>query len=532
MPHVLTGIFAGTGPGLLSVIARQGDPSPVPGAAYGPLFDEALSINAAGEVAFTGRTDAAGSLSDAVFLYRPTGPATSVVARVGDTVDGVPLRAIPPSYVGVDSTGRVAFMGCFADGSCRLVLASGGVLSALTGDLQRETAGASIPATNFAPRLTDGGQVAWQSGDDVVRYNGAVTTVLGAADATPIGAPVVAGPPSINNAGGVAFRARRNALYRLDDGGVRPVVAGGNAIGGAGHLRDIGIHAASPGTLAFVGREVEGRTVIAVHRGEGLAKVVASGEPTPLGGTFDLPGDGLALQGDSVLFSSVVKDGTAPAGLFRVDPGGGVAPLVRSGVAAPGGGRFKRIESVLTAGPRGAVFSATLDDDREGLYLVRGARVRQVAITGNRLPGVRGQSIGSFDAVAASQGRVLFSAFGSEDGGALVLAGRGVIRPVAKTGSRAPGGGKFEGHFDAVTLSGKTAAFVAELTDSAASSGLFLVRGRRARLLVPSGVPTPVGGTLDLDGAQGMSRVGAAIVFRASLLGDLAKLALVAVNPN
>jgi len=29
-----------------------------------------------------------------------------------------------------------------------------------------------------------------------------------------------------------------------------------------------------------------------------------------------------------------------------------------------------------------------------------------------------------------------------------------------------------------------------------------------------------------------MSRVGATIVFRASLLGDLAKLALVAVNPN
>src|SRR5207244_4033266 len=92
--------------------------------------------------------------------------------------------------------------------------------------------------------------------------------------------------------------------------------------------------------------------------------------------------------------------------------------------------------------------------------------------------------------------------------------------------------GEAEGHCDAVTLSGKTAAFVAELTASAASSGLFLVRGRRARLLVPSGVPPPVGGTLDLDGAQGMSRVGAAIVFRASLLGDLAKLALVAVNPN
>ena len=189
------------------------------------------------------------------------------------------------------------------------------------------------------------------------------------------------------------------------------MVAGGNAIGGAGHLRDIGIHAASPGTLAFVGREVEGRTVIAVDRGEGLAKVVASGEPTPLGGTFDLPGDGLALQGDSVLFSSAVKDGTAPAGLFRVDPGGGVAPLVRSGAAAPGGGRFKRIESVLTAGPRGVVFSATLDDDREGLYLVRGARVRQVAITGNRLPGVRGQSIASFDAVAASQGHLELNVF-------------------------------------------------------------------------------------------------------------------------
>jgi len=29
----------------------------------------------------------------------------------------------------------------------------------------------------------------------------------------------------------------------------------------------------------------------------------------------------------------------------------------------------------------------------------------------------------SFDAVAASQGRVLFAAFGSEDGGALVLQG-------------------------------------------------------------------------------------------------------------
>ena len=50
--------------------------------------------------------------------------------------------------------------------------------------------------------------------------------------------------------------------------------------------------------------------------------------------------------------------------------------------------------------------------------------------------------------------------------------------------------------------------------------------------MILAGAPTPGGGSLDPGGAAGrLSVVGDTVVLRANLMGDAAKLAIVAVSP-
>src|SRR5262249_61880362 len=132
-------------------------------------------------------------------------------------------------YVGMDSHGGVGFIGEVAAGAA-LLLASGGTLTNLSG-------GTDVRGSQFAPRLTDAGHVVWQRGDDVVRFDGAVSSVLAAGDVTPIGSNVQAGAPSMNGLDVVAFRADRRTLYQLSGGAARPVAGPGGGVAGGGTIR-------------------------------------------------------------------------------------------------------------------------------------------------------------------------------------------------------------------------------------------------------------------------------------------------------
>jgi hypothetical protein len=466
-------------------------------------------------------------VTDAVFLYRPAGPSTVAVARLGDPVGVDRLGSLSNVYVGVDSRGTVGFLGGVADGGLVLLLASGG--------------GLTMPSPNhiggnwFAPRLTEPGHLVWQSGDDVVRFDGAVTSVLAAADVTPIGVSVQAGRPSINDVDAVAFRVERGAIYRLSGDTARPIAAAGDIVPGAGPIRGFGVHAVGGGTVAFVARVSGGQPFIATVRDAGLAKVVASGDPTPLGGTFLLDDSSLGVSGSRALFTSAVTGGTSASGLFRANVAtGAVDALLPAGGAAPGGRHFTSFGSVRVAG-RDALFTATLDDQSNGVFLARGGDVLPIAITGERFPGKRKRTLATIGPVTANARRVLLEVEFQEEGKPprLVLWQNRLIKSLAAGGGKAPGGGRFNGAFGPLALAGRASAFVADVEDGPAASGLFLARGGRVTELILDGAAASFGGTVEFSsGEDPLSLVGNAVVFVAyTVFGADARLGLVTVKP-
>src|SRR5207249_3800595 len=97
------------------------------------------------------------------------------------------------------------------------------------------------------------------------------------------------GSPAVNDAGVVVAEARRNALHRLEAGNVRTLLAVGQVVDGVETIDDIS-HFEYAGRNLFVvaegtsaGMETD---ALFIDRGTGPRKVLASGQPTPIGGTF------------------------------------------------------------------------------------------------------------------------------------------------------------------------------------------------------------------------------------------------------
>ena len=512
--RLYTGIFTASVSAGAALVAQEGD--------YPPFgANDIVSINAGGQVAFLTATS--------VLRYEPVGPSTTVMARVGDTVGSDSLQGISSLYVGVDSSGGVAFVGGLAGGGSALLSASGGTLTDLSG-------GGDVTGSRFAPRLTDAGHVVWQRGDDIARFDATVSSVLAASDVTPIGSNVQGGAPSMNGIDMVAFRADRRTLYLLSSGAARPVAAPGDVVAGGGTIRGFGAHAARDGLIAFVAQDAGGGgTFLATARGGSLTKVLDTREPTPSGGTLDLDVASLDVRGSKIVFPSSVSGGTVASGLFRVDVSTGrLDALAQAGGPATADRHFADFDSVQAAAS-GAAFRATLDDASDGLFITRGARARAIVITGDPVPGRPRKTIADLGPVAVSGGRVLFSVNNTADdkrGPRLLLWRNGRVQTLAAAGRKAAAGGRFASEFSQVAMDGRTAAFIAGL-DGSAASGLFLLRGRKPVPLVLDGVLSPVGGTIELLDVEGrISLVGSTVVFLADLVsGAEAKLGLFSVAP-
>jgi hypothetical protein len=531
------GIFTTSAGGAVAAVVREGDPTPFPGTVYGRFVtvrrepNEALSINASGSVAFTASVDVGGSDTSGVFLHHPGG-RPAVVALVGDRVGGAPLVSIPADYVGIDTSGRVVFKGCTAPDSCQLILAAGGTLTALTGDIERRTsAGTLLPATGFAARLPDTGDVVWRSGEDIQRYDGVVRRVVGAADLTPIGADVLTGAPSVNEAGTVAFRATREAIYRVEGGAMQAVASGGDSVGGAGTLRGFGALAFDGGLLAFVGHEGDGRRIIAVSEGGIPRKLVGDGDPTPLGGTFELGDDALDVSGGSVAFVASVRGGRAPGGVFRANPDGSVTAVARVGGRAPGGGTFEGFDAVDAEAGQ-IVFAADVDRNRSGLFAARGRRLVTVARTGKTLAGLGRRRIDTIGPFSASGRRILFAARRDRELGLFLWRGGRPRRLVpSRRASRSLGRAPSE--FVAAAVGARAAAFIAAFEGEGPERGIFLISRGRVTPLLMTGGPLASGGTVDLGPAgESITLLDEQVVFLGNVMqGAGARLSVLATRP-
>ena len=220
---------------------------------------------------------------------------------------------------------------------------------------------------------------------------------------------------------------------------------------------------------------------------------------------------------------------------------GALRAVVRSGLPAPGGGRFDRFD--VTAQPivapvngRGQVaFYATVlrSPAREGIFLAEGGRVTKVAEFGDSLPG--GGTLAEFGAHPLpslnSAGHVAFDAqiAGGRATEGIFLAGADGLQAIALAGDDAPGvpAGVLVG-FDAPALNDNDElTFVANVRRGRDMLDvLYFWNGQRLQRLVAEGERLlRIGGTMDKIGGPAMNNSGViafpAAIFKGPALGGI-----------
>jgi hypothetical protein len=220
---------------------------------------------------------------------------------------------------------------------------------------------------------------------------------------------------------------------------------------------------------------------------------------------------------------------------------GALRAVVRSGLTAPGGGRFDRFD--VTAQPivapvnaRGQVaFYATLlrSPSREGIFLAEAGHVTKVAAFGDGLPG--GGTLAEFGAHPLpslnSAGHVAFDAqiAGGRATEGVFFAGADGLQAIALAGDDAPGvpAGVLVG-FDAPALNDNDElAFVADVRRGRDMLDvLYFWNGRRLQRLVAEGDRLlRIGGVMDKIGEPALNNSGViafpAAIFKGPALGGI-----------
>jgi len=231
----------------------------------------------------------------------------------------------------------------------------------------------------------------------------------------------------------------------------------------------------------------------------------------------------------------------APAVSASSPESGPLRAVVRSGQAAPGGGRFDRFDvaSQPIAAPingRGQVaFYATVlrAPGREGIFLTDGRRTTKVAALGDAVPG--GGTLAEFAAhplpALNAAGHVAFVAHivGGRSTEGVFLAGPDGLRVIALAGVDAPGlpASVLIG-FNAPALNDNNElAFVASVRrERDVLDVLYFWNGNRLQRLVAEGERLPrIGGTMDKIGEPSLNNRGVvafpAAIFRGPTLGGL-----------
>ena len=230
---------------------------------------------------------------------------------------------------------------------------------------------------------------------------------------------------------------------------------------------------------------------------------------------------------------AVGAGGSTAGGSLRVTEEGVLRAVIRSGVAAPGGGRFDRFDVasqpiVAPVNAHGQVaFYATVlhAAAREGIFLVQAGHVTKMAAFGDDLPG--GGTLAEFAAQPLpslnAAGHVAFGAqiAGGRATEGVFLAGADGLQAIALAGDDAPGvpAGVLAG-FDAPALNDNDElAFVANVRRGRDMLDvLYFWNGRRLQRLVAEGdLLLRIGGRMDKIGEPALNNSGV-IAFPAAIL--------------
>jgi hypothetical protein len=513
-----SGVFTWDAVNGVRAVALKGQPAPgITNGQYRTFAaDTPVSINASGIVAFVADVlIPVTTLTTAVFGYDPSGPTVTKIANKGDAVGAETITAIVDVYAGVDDVGNVAFEARLPSGT-RLIGWSGGPLYTLTG---------AISANEFAPRLTNAGEVVWRgSRSSIQLFDGSgVTDVMTRYDTTPLGVGVTGRVPSVNNLGVVAFRASHTALYEYDAGALAVVLAPGGPTPGGGTVDAVGARAARGSALAVRIDGIGFDNVLAFRRGRNpLAAVLRSTDTTPGGGLFDLADDIVDVSRQTIVFETSITDGEAASGVFRVNARThAVETIALENDLAPNADAFYRFTAVAAAG-RDVVFAAQLDSLPSGLFLWHRGTTTTIALAGDPAPGTS-ETFSSFASIATHGTHVVFSADLSNLASGVFTYDDGVLTKVAATGDPAPVGGTFTyftqltANFTPLVLASHGPAFVAD-TSGAPFEQLTAVEASTLVVRAADGDALAGGGTIaTMDPFNPISLAGRAIIFDAQL---------------
>lgn len=381
-------------------------------------------------------------------------PAPTKVVAGGDqspvggvfTSSGTPALGLGIS--GPSGAGSMAFWGTVTEGSAPLgiFLSIGNNLTkvAAVGDptpLGGTFSFLSMPVQNQVGQMAFGATIKDGSAPEGIFLvsGGQTTKVAAVGEGTPLGViSSISSPLALNNHGEVAFGAAMTGesasqgIFIASGGSLSKVVAKGDPtpVGGSFSLAAEAFFPAAlndAGTVAF-GALLAGvsapqgispaQGIFLAPRGGSITKVVAVGDPTPLGGTFlSFTAPALNNAGE-VVFGATLANGAVSQGIFLVSRGQ-ITPVVADGDLTPVGGTFAlavgvspspalndRGEVAFGAGITGRGSSGDLFA-ASGIFLFSGGQISKVVDNGDLTP-LGGTFLGSKPFVLSNAGTLLF----------------------------------------------------------------------------------------------------------------------------
>jgi hypothetical protein len=340
------GLFLATARGIVKV-AVEGDRAPGGGALSGFGRHPIPSVNAAGSVAFAAAVSK-GRTVEGIFVY--SRGTLRAVAVAGEPAPGIPSGTFANlDFPALNERGDVAFLATVRRG--------------------RETVEAIY-----------------------VRTGGRVRKVVSQEDPAPAGGTFAAfGAPALNNAGVVAFaavvegRGVPGGVFTVADDRVRMLAGAGNDTPLDGIFAKFSerVSIDNTGAVAFTAflKGAPVRSAIFVAEGDRQKKLVALGDPAPVGGVFSSFGFWPALgSSGAVAFTASVDPGPPPTAVYVSGPTG-VKKVAGIGDPLPGGAKLESfgLYPTVTMGPGGHVTFTTAPtatgEGGEGIYIADTARL-------------------------------------------------------------------------------------------------------------------------------------------------------------
>jgi hypothetical protein len=238
-----------------------------------------------------------------------------------------------------------------------------------------------------------------------------------------------------------------------------------------------------------------------------LRRIVGTGQPTPIGGTFDRfdvasqPIVAPVNANGQVAFYATILRNRATEGIF-ITRGGRLAKLAAVGDSVPGGGvltQFAKhpMPSLNDSGT--VVFGAAVSSAQaaEGVFMVKDDTLSVIAVVGANAPGVVGGTFAEFDTPSLNnRDEVAFVAtvrHGRETFQALYLYGNGRLRKLLAEGDPYLGGGFFD-QFGLPAINNRgVIALPVTLDHGPVLGGIFVTGTRDLKMLVGAGAAAPDG---------------------------------------